>query len=1180
MKTPRIPCLAAALLTLTLAFPSSLPAQAAQAAPAPSPAAGGEEPVVKLSPFTVDASKDNGYYAESTLAGSRINTNLGDLASSITVVTKQQLTDTSSMNVNDVFMYEANTEGANTYTPVLLNRGAAKDTQGGYSQDDGTPFGAATSNRVRGLDIADSAQNNYPTIRRIPFDSYNTQSVEINRGPNSLLFGTGSPAGIVNQSLTEPNLTRSSTSVEARYGSWDSFRETVGHNHVILKDRLAVYGAQLYDSPGFARKPSSDVTKRYYGAVTFKPFQRTKLFAAIEGYRNANRRPNFQTPRDYVTPWLQSGRPAYNPVTRMLTFLDRPGLVFGPFVLAANSQGYTPTYTGNTFSGQAVTNAAVPANNNALTVNTSPWFTPGIAFNDTRATMMIDDGQLQGFWQTTPGAIAQPAFATGAPATRTPAQQAIFDIRQTISAALPNPTGYGTWYTPGASSKTIYNWERDSVVSSNFGDISAKTFNVELQQQVIRDLYLSVGWFRQEVTSHDNYYLAQQQATTLYVDTNTVLPDGTPNPYFGSPYVKDTQGDTFSRPEINNNLRAMLAYEYDFTRNQNFTRWLGRHRLLLLGSRQDNIINNLRYRFSFNGGDSRFLPAPPAVANNYSFPGNSGSINRNYYLGQNTTGQATHGGGTFGNPGWGGPSTGAVRTYNWTTGAFESANVEMGTELFYAGQNYGVAQKRIDARNIAWQGYLLDNRIIPTFGWREDRFKARAATFGGLTTPDQYVSGKAIPGLHNRLTPWQYLSGRTKTYGAVVRPFRRGPENSSSGPRALAAEFIRNFSLSYNKSDNFNPPSGVQNDFFGNPLPKPEGEGKDYGIGFTLFDNRLVARLNWFESNNLNAPAVSASTALTRTQRMDTGNFRSWAEYVVRVRAGGDPTSANFTTANLTPAQQTQVADLMGLPYTWPAGLNIAATQQNISEGLEAQVIYNPTPSWNFKFTLGRQKSTYDRVAPELDVWLADRMAKWQSATASDMPALVTMANGTQLALRNFYTGYGFNADARITNTDGNTTPGSFWENTVQPEINVAKALQGNTVPNEREWSGSLISNYAFREGALKGFGLGGAVRWADRAVAGFFGDRNNLNSTGLIVASDVNRPIYTPEETHIDLWLSYQFRLPWWSERVATKLQLNVRDVTEGGRLLPIVYNFDGSPAYYRIVDPRQWYVTAKFEF
>ena len=154
---------------------SALQADTARAAQTPvnsSASASGD--VVTLNPFEVDASKDIGYYAENTLAGSRLRTNVGDLASSITVVTKQQLEDTGALNINDVFMYEANTEGANTYTPLYLNRGNASDQIGGYSSDNGPTFGIATANRVRGLGAADTAQDNYPTLSRVAFDAYNT----------------------------------------------------------------------------------------------------------------------------------------------------------------------------------------------------------------------------------------------------------------------------------------------------------------------------------------------------------------------------------------------------------------------------------------------------------------------------------------------------------------------------------------------------------------------------------------------------------------------------------------------------------------------------------------------------------------------------------------------------------------------------------------------------------------------------------------------------------------------------------------------------------------------------------------------------------------------------------------------------------------------------------------------
>ncbi|MFM9030580.1 MAG: hypothetical protein ACKOTF_07850 [Opitutaceae bacterium] len=72
-------------------------------------AAAATEKAIELSPFTVSTTKDTGYFAENTLAGSRLNTNLADLAASITVVTKQQMDDTASLDINDIFRYEAGT---------------------------------------------------------------------------------------------------------------------------------------------------------------------------------------------------------------------------------------------------------------------------------------------------------------------------------------------------------------------------------------------------------------------------------------------------------------------------------------------------------------------------------------------------------------------------------------------------------------------------------------------------------------------------------------------------------------------------------------------------------------------------------------------------------------------------------------------------------------------------------------------------------------------------------------------------------------------------------------------------------------------------------------------------------------------------------------------------------------
>jgi hypothetical protein len=50
--------------------------------------------------------------------------------------------------------------------------------------------------------------------------------------------------------------------------------------------------------------------------------------------------------------------------------------------------------------------------------------------------------------------------------------------------------------------------------------------------------------------------------------------------------------------------------------------------------------------------------------------------------------------------------------------------------------------------------------------------------------------------------------------------------------------------------------------------------------------------------------------------------------------------------------------------------------------------------------------------------------------------------------------------------------------------------------------------------------------------------------------------------------------------DKVRTKIQLNVTDMFQNGRLSPVFVNYDGSPTGYRIVDSRRWQLSAKFEF
>src|ERR1700691_5562720 len=72
-----------------------------------------DEEAVVLSPFVVDAAEEKGSYkANSTLAGTRVRTDLSDVASALTVVTAQFLQYTGATGTMDLLVYTPNTEVA------------------------------------------------------------------------------------------------------------------------------------------------------------------------------------------------------------------------------------------------------------------------------------------------------------------------------------------------------------------------------------------------------------------------------------------------------------------------------------------------------------------------------------------------------------------------------------------------------------------------------------------------------------------------------------------------------------------------------------------------------------------------------------------------------------------------------------------------------------------------------------------------------------------------------------------------------------------------------------------------------------------------------------------------------------------------------------------------------------
>ena len=93
--------------------------------------------------------------------------------------------------------------------------------------------------------------------------------------------------------------------------------------------------------------------------------------------------------------------------------------------------------------------------------------------------------------------------------------------------------------------------------------------------------------------------------------------------------------------------------------------------------------------------------------------------------------------------------------------------------------------------------------------------------------------------------------------------------------------------------------------------------------------------------------------------------------------------------------------------------------------------------------------------------------------------------------------------------------------------------------------------------GRLKGLLVGGALRWEAGKISGY----RYSPTLGFL---DVNQPLMGPTDQHLDVWVGYSRKLKY--RDMLWKVQLNVRNLGEGTRLVPAYYEPDGSLALSRI--------------
>lgn len=1057
--------------------PDEIAARDAAEARATAPA--GE--TVVLSPFEV-ISSDRGYYGANTMSGTRLNSKIEDLASSLTVVTKEQMSDFAMLDMNDVFLYEAGTEGTGTFTDYAFDRNGAPL--------DNTQLNPNNANRIRGVGPANTAFGNFETSGRVPIDPLNMDSVEISRGPNANVFGLGNAAGTVNVQPATANLARHRSQLSARADNFDGYRTTLDLNRVLIKGVLAVRGSGVYQHEGFDRKPSGTDTRRLNGMVKYQPFKYTTLSASFSYYHNDGNRPNTTTPRDAVTGWKNAGSPLWDPVTSRVTINGVTGI-------AAVGIGALP---------RGLANAA--------------------GTGRTNSNLFVDGSGLVGFWGPTQGS------STTNPATR---DVAVFLVN---SAPEDVRTGQALFSNnPNVSDKSIYDWSSINLAAVNrFRDMT-RTTHLQLEQIFLNTprqmLALEAGYFREDSQRYRRDLMgtadSQGSSGNLFVDANQRLPDGTVNPFLGRTYVGVWRPSSYQSPLLRNSYRMQLAYRLDLRREKSALHWLGMHQLSGYGEYKDAVQRRVSYRDAIIS-DHPWLAAGVARAD----PSTVVTINYfRYYVGDAAGQNVDYGPSPFALGAypyrWGNALTNNIKTETATIGP------AIATDATAAGGN---THQILKTRGAVLQSYFLQDRLITTFGLRNDRNYNTTGVTPVLQSDGIHLNEASLYQWAAR--DWAFNQGQTKTAGVVAKP-------------------VKWLYLHANASDSFQPNSYAV-DLHLKPLPDPSGKGKDYGFTLNLFDGRFVARVNQYETKQINSRNGQSATLAGRVRGLDfdTPNRAQTPFNLVPLATGWVTRAAAARGQTLTKDQiDTQVSALTGLDKKYLPTLtdDLAETEDVVAKGTEIELNYNPTNFWTIKLNVTRQESINANMAPGMTAWIAERLPLWQKLIDPEL-------NRPWFTER-----YGNLASASDLLAANVTAP-----------LGVAKATEGKSRPQVRKYRANLSTSYRLAgltdQKILKRFTVGGALRWEDRGAIGYYGVQQ---LPAVITDLDPNRPVWDKAHLYLDSFVTYRTRFL--SDKVGASFQFNVRNLQEGGRLQPISAYPNGRSSGFRIIDPRQFILTATFD-
>lgn len=169
-----------------------------------------------------------GYVATTTMAGTKTDTPITEIPTSIYVITKQQMIDQQPQNIQEALRYSP---------------GVYSEPYGSYSS--GEALGSGGAIKQRGFSTQQFVDGLMSTSLTSGETSF-LERIEVLNGPPSVMYGQSAPGGLVNMTLKKPTDTPLHQ-VSVGFGNWNRYEATVDVSDKITKSgnvryRIAAIG--------------------------------------------------------------------------------------------------------------------------------------------------------------------------------------------------------------------------------------------------------------------------------------------------------------------------------------------------------------------------------------------------------------------------------------------------------------------------------------------------------------------------------------------------------------------------------------------------------------------------------------------------------------------------------------------------------------------------------------------------------------------------------------------------------------------------------------------------------------------------------------------------------------------------------------------------------------------------